>query len=80
LLSRSNGPDALFQYFKVLGQVKYRDVAFEQVFGLSFATFEAHFKRVRRDVGAATQYFAQETQRPLEWAERLSGRYKPGAC
>lgn len=68
LQSRSNGPDALFQYFKVLGQVKYRDVVFEQLFGLSFATFEADFERVRRDFGVATQYFAQESQRPLKWA------------
>lgn len=62
LLAQRNGSDALFKYFKVLGQVKDRDVAFSQVFGLSFETFEADFERVRRDFAAATEYAAGGTQ------------------
>jgi hypothetical protein len=61
LLAQRNGPDALFEYFKVLGQTKDRDLAFSQVFGLSFETFEADFERVRRDFSAAKEYVAGGT-------------------
>ncbi len=62
LLAQRSGHDALFQYFKVLGQVKDRDIAFENAFGLSFEMFEADFERVRRDFAAATEYAAGGTQ------------------
>lgn len=62
LLARRNGPQALFQYFEILGQAKDRDIAFEQVFGLTFKAYETNFERVRRDFAAATEFAAGETQ------------------
>lgn len=62
LLAQRSGPEALFQYFEVLGQTKDRDIAFEQVFGLSFEDFEENFERVRRDFAAAKVFAAGGTQ------------------
>jgi hypothetical protein len=56
LLAQRSGPEALFQYFETLGKVNDRDIAFKEVFGLSFEEFEADFERVRRDFAAAQEY------------------------
>ena len=61
LLAERSGAGALLKYFEVLGEVKDRDLAFSQVFGLSLEKFEADFERVRRNFSAATQYAAGGT-------------------
>jgi len=44
VLTQSNRPEDLLDYFAVLGRTKDRDVAFEKAFGLSFDKFEADFE------------------------------------
>jgi hypothetical protein len=62
LLSQRSGTEALLEYFEVLGVSKDRDIAFQQVFGLSFDAFEDNFERVRRDFAAAKVFAAGDTQ------------------
>lgn len=56
LLARKHGTEALIAYFDKLGRSGDRDQAFEDVFGQSFAAFEADFERVRRDFAAAEAF------------------------
>lgn len=61
LLAQRSGAQALLEYFETLGETKDRDIAFEQVFGLTFETFETNFERVRRDFAAAKVFAAGGT-------------------
>lgn len=62
LLAQRHGPNTLLEYFVKLGELRDRDAAFEQVFGLSFAAFEQDFERVRRNFAAAKDYTVKGTQ------------------